>query len=93
MAKKPKKAKKTVSMTPAKTAYQVALDNLYDTHSLYLAGQANDENHTTPGKQRKVAKQIAKLHNRLLKKSGLDGLELDEDAEAPNEEGGEALAA
>lgn len=76
MAKKPKAP---VSMTPAKKAYAIAIDALKGAHEEYTNGQAIDEDFTTPGKQVRVAKQIAKMHNRLLKKSKLDGLELDED--------------
>lgn len=81
MAKKTKEkaAKPPVAMTPAKKAYAIAIDALKSSHDEYSNGQANDEDFTTPGKQVRVAKQIAKMHNRLLKKSKLDGLELDED--------------
>lgn len=77
--KKPKKPKAPVKLTAAKVAYQLALDSLVDAHQLYSTGLANDETFSSPGKQKKVAKQIAKLHNRLLSKSKLDGLGLDED--------------
>ncbi len=79
MAKKPKPEKKPASMTPAKKAYDIALEALRSAHHDYTNGQATDEEFSTPGKQVRVAKQIAKFHNRLLKKSKLDGLELDED--------------
>ena len=81
--KKPKKkAKAPVKLTAAKKAYQLALDSLVDGHMLYSQGKAEDDDFPSPAKQRKVAKQIAKLHNRLLSKSKLDGLELDEDPSA-----------
>lgn len=76
MAKKPKKP---VAVTPAKKAYQLALDALSASYEEYSNGTATDEEFPTPGKQLRVAKQIAKLHNRLLKKSKLDGLELDDE--------------
>lgn len=76
-----KKKKPAVKMTPGKKAYQVALKNLKCEHEDYMKGEAPDEDFPTPGKQKKVAKQIAKLHNRLLKKSGLDNEEIDEDEE------------
>ena len=48
----------------------------------YAEGSAEDEHFTTPGKQKKVAKQLAKMHNRLLKKVAEYGIEeLDEDPE------------
>lgn len=71
--------KKPVALAPAKKAYQVALDGLRESYEDYSTGQAEDDDFPTPGKQKKVAKQIAKLHNRLLGKSKLDGLELEED--------------
>lgn len=66
-------------MTPAKKAYDLALAALRGSYEEYSNGQASDDEFTSPGKQLRVAKQIAKLHNRLLKKSKLDGLELEED--------------
>lgn len=78
MAKK-EKIKKPVTLTPAKKAYQLALDALAKDYDSYSNGQAIDEDFPSPGKQLRVAKQIAKLHNRLLGKSKLDGIDLDED--------------
>jgi hypothetical protein len=78
-AKKTKKTKAPVKVTAAKAAYQLALHALHAAHGEYATGMANDELFPTPGKQKKVAKQIAKLHNRLLSKSKLDGLELPEE--------------
>lgn len=75
------KAKKAVPMTPSKKAYRLALDALSDAYEEFSEGNAEDDDFTSPGKQKKVAAQIAKLHNRLLKKSKLDGDELDEDPE------------
>ena len=75
-----KKAKAPVAMTPGRKAYQIALDGLGENHESYSEGNAEDDDFTTPGKQKKVAKQIAKLHNRLLKRSKIDDIdELDED--------------
>lgn len=74
-----KKEKAPVAMTPAKKAYDLALEGLRADYDQYSNGQANDEEFSSPGKQLRVAKQIAKLHNRLLKKSRLDGVDLEED--------------
>lgn len=78
MAKK-EKIKKPVSLTPAKKAYDLALSGLRASYEEYSNGHATDEDFPSPGKQLRVAKQIAKLHNRLLGKSKLDGIDLDED--------------
>lgn len=80
MAKKSKKA--AVSMTPGRKAYERALENLQSEYEDYVAGNAEDDDFPSKGKQKKVAKQIAKLHNRLLKKSKIEDMdELDEDPE------------
>lgn len=76
---KEKKPKKKQGYTPGSKAYQVIIDAVRDLHSQYAAGEAEDDDFPSPGKQKKVAKQLAKHHNRLLKKSKLDGLEIDED--------------
>lgn len=79
MAKKPKAV---VKMTPGRKAYEAALDAIELRYDDYCAGKADDADFPTPAKQRKVAKQIAKLHNRLLKKSKIENRdELDEDPE------------
>jgi hypothetical protein len=73
------KKKAPVAMTPGRKAYQVALEGLGDSYEDYAEGKAEDDDFTTPGRQKKVAKQIAKLHNRLLKKSKIEDIdELDE---------------
>jgi len=79
MAKEKKKVAKRV--TPGSKAYQVILDAIRNLHGDYADGEADDADFTTPGKQKKVAKQLAKHHNRLLKKSKLDGTEIDEEGE------------
>lgn len=72
--------KAPVAMTPGRKAYERALENLLSEYEDYSLGNAEDDDFTTPGKQKKVAKQIAKLHNRLLKKSKIEDIdELDED--------------
>lgn len=76
MAKKPKKP---VAVTPAKKAYQIAIDALAASYEEYSNGTAQDEDFSSPGKQLRVAKQVAKMHNRLLSKSKLDGIELEDD--------------
>lgn len=79
MAKKPKAV---VKMTPGRKAYERALENLQSEYDDYCEGEAEDADFPTPAKQRQVAKQIAKLHNRLLKKSKIENRDkLDEDPE------------
>lgn len=74
MAKKPKKVE-VPKPTPAKRAYLVALEGLNGAYESYRAGQVEDDDFPTPGKQKKVAKQIAKMHNRLNKKVAEFGIE------------------
>lgn len=78
MAKKPKVD--LVNVTPGQAAYREALAAIKMRHEDWANGNVDDDKFSSPGKQKKVAKQIAKLFNRLLKKSKLDGIEeLDED--------------
>lgn len=74
------KSKKKDVLAPGKKAYALALEGLQAEYEDYSTGEAEDEDYT-PGKQKKVAAQIAKLHNRLLKKSGLADIydELDDE--------------
>lgn len=65
MAKKPKKVAKP---TPGKQAYLIICEGITGAYKTYAAGEAEDDQFPTPAKQRKVAKQLAKIHNRLLKK-------------------------
>lgn len=84
MAKKEakKKAAPPAKPTPGKRAYLVQVELLAEAYREYAEGSAEDEHFTTPGKQKKVAKQLAKMHNRLLKKVAEYGIEeLDEDPE------------
>lgn len=76
MAKPEKKPKK---QTPGSKAYQVLVDAARGLYDEYAAGEADDDDFPSPGKQKKVAKQLAKHHNRLLKKGKLDGIEIDEE--------------
>lgn len=67
-------------MTPGKKAYFIAVQKLAKAHAKYNEGRADDDEFSTPAKQKKVAKQLAKFHNRLLKKlPELKIEELDED--------------
>ena len=62
--------------TPKETAYAVAigwLDNAY--HGATQDVECFDER---PHVQKQIKRQIAKLHNKLLRKSNLDGIELEE---------------
>jgi hypothetical protein len=54
--------------TPGQAAYLAALKGISKQYKKYAAGEADDETFTTPAKQKKVAKQIANIHNRLNKK-------------------------
>lgn len=79
---KEKKAKKAAKPTPGKAAYAAACDAIAEKYEEYAEGNAEDDNFTTPGKQRKVAKQLAKIHNRMLKKIPEQNRDdLDEDPE------------
>lgn len=67
--------------TPTTKAKMIALDALSAEYEDYSEGNAEDEDFSSAGKQKKVAIQIAKLHNRLAKKWKLEDEvdELDED--------------
>ena len=79
MAKTPK-SKIPAKPTPGKKAYAVACEAIGEKYTEFLDGDSDDADFTTPGKQKKVAKQLAKLHNRLLKKCADAGIEpLDEE--------------
>lgn len=79
---KAKKAAKPAKPTPGKKAYSLLCDALSAEYDDYAAGNAEDDDFPTPAKQRKVAKQLAKLHNRMLKKIPEQNRdELDEDPE------------
>lgn len=74
------KAKKPATKpTPGKAAYAAACDAIELRYDDYCEGNAEDDDFTTPGKQKKVAKQLAKIHNRLNKKLGTGREDLDED--------------
>lgn len=74
------KSKKSSSVTPGQKAYDVVLNAIETEYDEWSEGNAEDDDFTSPGKQKKVAKQLAKHHNRILKKSKLnDRDELDED--------------
>lgn len=79
MAKKPK-AKAPPKPTPGKRAYLITIEGIAGAYATYAEGNAEDDEFPTPAKQRKVAKQLAKMHNRLLKKVPEHTIdELDED--------------
>lgn len=79
MAKSKKKAA-PAKPTPGKKAYLLQIQGLATDYKMYAAGEAEDDDFPTPAKQRKVAKQLAKMHNRLLKKVAEFNIdELDED--------------
>lgn len=77
-----KKSKKPAKPTPGKRAYLILIEGIAGAYATYAAGEAEDDDFPTPGKQKKVAKQLAKQHNRLLKKVPEFNIdELDEDPE------------
>lgn len=79
---KEKKTKKPAKPTPGKRAYLITIEGIAGAYESYSNGQADDDDFPTPGKQKKVAKQLAKMHNRLLKKVAEFNIdELDEDPE------------
>lgn len=65
---KEKKTKKPAKPTPGKRAYLITIEGLSGAYESYAEGTAEDDDFPTPAKQKKVAKQLAKMHNRLLKK-------------------------
>ncbi len=62
--------------TPREAAYSIAIDWL---HAVYNERTADIEDiDDRASVQREVRRQVAALHNRLLRQSGLDGLEIGE---------------
>ena len=79
---KTSKSKKPAKPTPGKKAYAVVCDAIQAEYEDWAEGNAEDDDFPSPAKQRKVAKQLAKIHNRLLKKIPEENRdELDEDPE------------
>jgi len=71
----------TANTTAREEAYNIALGylrNVYD-------GKTADIENADPREtiQREVKRQVAKLHNRLLKASAMDGIDLDEEFDNP----------
>lgn len=65
MAKKQSEAPKP---TPGQKAQLVAMERIAKAYRKYAAGEAEDDDFPTPAKQKKVAKQLANIHNRFNKK-------------------------
>lgn len=63
---------KANNMTPRQFAYDLAIGWLRAAYQ----GHTGDLADLTPAQKRDVKEAIAKLHNNLLDKSGLDGLPL-----------------
>lgn len=63
-----KKQSQTPTPTPGKKAYILQIEKLRKLYRKYAEGEAEDDDFPTPAKQKKVAKQLANAHNRLLKK-------------------------
>ena len=67
--------------TPTEEAHAIAigwLSNAY--HGRVAEGDLGDlRDSGPPSHQRRVKRQVAKLHNHLIRESGMDGQELDED--------------
>lgn len=61
-------------MTPRQFAHEIALDWLRAVHQEKTGDLAD----LTPAKRRDTLAAIAKLHNKILAESGLDGLPLGE---------------
>lgn len=72
MAKKQAEAPKP---NPGQKAYLITIEKLAKAYKKYAAGDAEDDDFPTPAKQKKVAKQLANHHNRLLKKVPDFGIE------------------
>lgn len=72
MAKKPAEAPKP---NPGQKAYLLTIKALHKQYRKYAEGEAEDDDYPTPAKQKKVAKQLANHHNRLLKKVPDFGIE------------------
>ncbi len=75
------------SYTPKEAAYDIAIAWLslaYRERTDDLSAYTNKGQNAycqTPYQKKLVRRQIAKLHNRLLEKSGLDGIALDEECD------------
>ena len=67
--------------TPTEEAHSIAIGVLYNAyHGRIADGDLGDlRDSGPPSHQTKVRRQVAKLHHVLLKESGMDGQELDED--------------
>lgn len=63
-----KKTAAAPTPNPGQKAYLITIEKLTKAYKKYAAGDAEDDDFPTPAKQKKVAKQIANHHNRLLKK-------------------------
>jgi len=62
--------------TPREEAYSIALGWLQNVYNEVTADLDDSSEHE--GFKHETKAQVAKLHNRLLKASGLDGIELNE---------------
>lgn len=70
--------KKTVEApkpTPGHKAQLVAMERIAKAYRKYASGEAEDDDFPTPAKQKKVAKQLANVHNRFNKKLPQFGIE------------------
>lgn len=65
------------------TGKQVAIDIALGWLAAAYRGETNDVGYyaSTPGLQRDVRREIAKLHNKLLDESELDGIALEENVQ------------
>lgn len=66
--------------TPKEAAYAVAIDAIYEAHKAATAygldSRTAEKFGATPSELKKILVQLAKLHDRLLSQSGLDGIGL-----------------
>lgn len=63
--------------TPKEAAYDIAICWLYNAYAEHTNDIARYDDR--PSVQKEIKRQIAKLHNKLIRKTTLDGIELDEE--------------
>lgn len=67
----------SVKLTPKQAAQQLMLTSMSNLYRTLLDDPASHE--LSPGYAKKAARFVAKDHNKLLKRSNLDGTELSEE--------------
>lgn len=61
-------------LTPKQEAQQMMLDNMHSLFTRLVGGETD----LPAGRAKKAARFVAKEHNKLLKRTGFDGVDLDE---------------